>query len=104
MLVYHIFSFVSLKCDPFNDIWAFLLKYACVVSAGVKVRNLETQLDLADRKIRDYQKNQEKGNSVFLGDSSEFQKMINVRESATNASFMGVFSFTYLVLYLHELD
>ena len=58
------------------------------VSAN-KVRTLETQLDLAERKIREYRSQMEKSTSVFLGDNSEFMKMISSKENATDASFMG---------------
>ena len=61
--------------------------YYCVTAN--KVRTLEAQLDLADRKIREYQSQLEKSSQVFLGDNSEFMRMIHTKENAADASFMG---------------
>ena len=57
--------------------------------SGNKVRSLEAQLDLAERKLKEYQGQLEKTGSVFLGDNSEFFNMMNKRENASDASFMG---------------
>ena len=57
--------------------------------SGNKVRSLEAQLDLAERKLREYRGEIEKSGSVFLGDNSEFLRMISSRENAADASFMG---------------
>ena len=53
------------------------------------MRSLEAQLDLAERKLREYRGEIEKSGSVFLGDNSEFLRMISNRENAADASFMG---------------
>jgi hypothetical protein len=57
--------------------------------AGKQVRNLETQLDLANRKIKEYRQEVERSGSVFLGDPSDFNRMLSSRENCEDASFMG---------------
>ena len=59
---------------------------------------MEAQLDLAERKLREYRNQLEKSGSVFLGDNSEFLKMISSRENAADASFMGNCSFHTVIL------
>ncbi|KAL3879150.1 hypothetical protein ACJMK2_031459 [Sinanodonta woodiana] len=51
-----------------------------------KLRTLEVQNEHADRQIRDLKSQLEKG---FFGDKNEFFKIVNSREDAVDASFMG---------------
>ncbi|XP_052283652.1 nuclear mitotic apparatus protein 1-like isoform X2 [Dreissena polymorpha] len=55
---------------------------------AVKTRQLETQLDLAERKLREYKQQLEKGSALYFGDPSHFEEMIADKENAADASFM----------------
>lgn len=58
--------------------------------AGHELNSVKAQLDLAERQLREYQREMEKGTAVFLGDPSDFQKMLAFKESSEDASFMGM--------------
>ncbi|XP_052795618.1 myosin-7-like isoform X2 [Mya arenaria] len=53
-----------------------------------ELNRVQAQLDLAERKLREYQQQLDKGNAVFLGDPSDFQRMLSDRDNPIDASFM----------------
>lgn len=54
-----------------------------------KLRTLEAQNDLAERKLKEYKNELSKTGTVFLGDPTEFEKMLAEKENDHEASFMS---------------
>lgn len=69
-----------------------------------KLRTLEAQYDLAERKLQEYKQELGKTGTVFLGDPSNFQKMLAERESDADASFMSKFRTCFFIKWFLCVD